>query len=386
MNGEPVEEDVRDCIRSVKNEFTTYDQTVDIVSCLEVVLEEVYHDAIDLFDRFPRFRDPDLTPDGSVLFKNGYGLVVEVKRTLPDNDAGFLRSVQQLKRYDTELDMRTRDGGTRVPEVMDIALLIKADNANEIFTRFQRVCEEEGIAFDRNLVLMEFYYDSSDTVSKYVIRKWIGSNRPFRDELGEDGLEEVLGRRAKSLSVLPEQFISRKLASVFVNDDPPPIYTVVLLWTKVLHNLLEPEQREEWRVAGPTKRLFIECDVDEIVTFINDGLLEKGRVRRGWIVRALEFLQTCGLAEFPSRDRVRITYRNLRQMISPRTYETDGQKTVDEHREYCGLFASIYCKRSMEGDGSGERVESTEEGARQETLFGFGGQERAQPHHNDGIE
>ena len=113
MSGEAEEDLIRECIRTVRNVFTTYDQAVDIISSLEAFFEEGYHDAVECFDRFPKFKDPDLTPDGTVLFKNGYGLVIEIKRTLPDNEEGFLRAVHQVKGYDTDMDFKASDGGTR---------------------------------------------------------------------------------------------------------------------------------------------------------------------------------------------------------------------------------------------------------------------------------
>ena len=61
------------------------------------------------------------------------------------------------------------------------------------------------------------------------------------------------------------------------------------------------------------------------------------------------------MVEFISPDRVKIIYRNLRQLVRPRKYETNGQRTVDESREHCGYFAELYCTRLHKGDEEEDR-------------------------------
>lgn len=200
----PEEDPVERCVSDLMAEFSTYDQMVDIVSCLESFFKNAYREQLSYFDRFPQIQDPELTPDVTVLFRNGYGLVIELKRTFPLNDKGFLADIKQLESYDRKLALRAgEDGGTILPDVMDIVIMINSENATEIFKRFTRVCEENGIGFENNLVFMEYYYDSSGTTSRYVLKKWAGPNRAFRDGLGEEGLESILGTQGKPIRVKP---------------------------------------------------------------------------------------------------------------------------------------------------------------------------------------
>ena len=60
----------KECFERLQNEFSTYDQTVDVVSCLELFFEEGLREEVDHFDRFPRFTDPELTPDATVIFRH----------------------------------------------------------------------------------------------------------------------------------------------------------------------------------------------------------------------------------------------------------------------------------------------------------------------------
>ena len=372
MPADDPEERFRVCFKQWQDRFSTYDQAVDVISCLELFFEEGYAERLDHFERFPRDADSGFTPDATVLFENGYGLVIELKRTFPRDDTAFRREIDQLRSYDGGMAFQSSDGGSKVPDVMDIMLLIKFDNSNEIFRRFNTICEEEGIEFEHNLVFMEYNYDASNSVEKYVIRKWMGDNREFRDGLGDDGLEALLGVRGLPIIVPPAKAAERNLTRVFINDEPPEIYTVVFLWTRVLYNLLDGEQRERWRVAGPDRTLPIDLDVDELVRFVNDRIVERGMVRKRWMTRAMEFLRACGLATDLPDGRARVLYRNLRQMTGARKYASDGQQEFDRVRDLGAYFIDLYCRRLVEGRAVPEEEEATPDGpAEQRSLLEF---------------
>jgi hypothetical protein len=319
---------------------------VDLVSCLESFFKNAYREQLSYFDRFPQIEDPELTPDVTVLFRNGYGLVIELKRTFPLNDRGFLADIQQLKSYDRNLALRAGDDGrTTVPNVMDIVIMINSENATEIFKRFTRVCEENGITFENNLVFMEYYYDSSGTTSRYVLKKWAGPNGAFRDGLGEEGLESVLGTQGKPIRVKPEQFIEFNITRVFTNDQPPAIYMAVILWVKVLINFLSDEQKEALRIGGASKRLGLDLDVDKVSDFINERMLRGGRVRRPWVRRGFEFLSSCGLAEIDPDGTVRVQYWNV--PVSSREFASDAEKKMDEVREYGERLVRLHCQKLL---------------------------------------
>lgn len=362
------EEDAFDeCVSTLLAEFSTYDQMVDVVSCLESFFNHVYREQLTYFDRFPLIRNPELTPDITVLFNNNYGLTIELKRTFPLNDEGFLDDVRQLKSYDRELTLRAgEDGETEVPDIMDIVIIIQSDNANEIFKRFTRVCEENGIRFENNLIFMEFYYDSSGTISRYVLKKWAGPNRAFRDDLGEEGLESILGTQARSIRVRPEHFIEFNITRVFMNDQPPPIYMAVILWVKVLINFLSEDQREALRLGGPSKRLVLDIDVDTVLAFINEQLLKVGRVRRPWVRRGFEFLQGCGLAEVESDGRIKVQYWNV--PVSSREFTSDAERKIDELREYGQRLVRLNCRGSSGVAQTDERAPDVKREGEQRSL------------------
>ena len=108
-----------ECFEGLQNEFNNYDATVDVISVLESFFS-TYSDAV-FFDRFPRIPKntlaPKLTPDATVLFENSYGIIFEVKRTLPKEETAFSKKLDQLEKYDQKLSFKKNEKGDReIPE------------------------------------------------------------------------------------------------------------------------------------------------------------------------------------------------------------------------------------------------------------------------------
>ena len=70
--------------RRLLDEFTTYDQHVDVVSAFEWIFTDPgvksMPDTVHRFERFPKIRHEgtELTPDFTVLFKDGSAIVAEI--------------------------------------------------------------------------------------------------------------------------------------------------------------------------------------------------------------------------------------------------------------------------------------------------------------------
>lgn len=173
----------RTCYNSLIDEFTTYDQTVDVVSCWESIFRNGYKDKIRYFDRYPNIPPNGLTPDFTVLFNKNYGLIFEVKRTFPQDENAFKNEMRQLLSYDADLALKADNSGNRIiPKVHDIVLVVSAMDSYQILGRFNNIANEsEEFDFENNVIIMEYFYQTNRT-SRYVFRKLMGENRNFRDE------------------------------------------------------------------------------------------------------------------------------------------------------------------------------------------------------------
>lgn len=98
------------CIDNIYKTFLTYDTAVDIVSCFESFFINSYRNELIYFDRFPTIPPKRLTPDFTVLFDN-YGLIFELKKTFPREEKAFEKELNQLLKYDSNLEFKANENG-----------------------------------------------------------------------------------------------------------------------------------------------------------------------------------------------------------------------------------------------------------------------------------
>ena len=336
-----------DCTSRLLREFWDYDQTVDVVSCCQAFLNYRQSGYLTYFDRYPEVPPAGLTPDFTALLGD-YGLVGEVKRTFPEDDDAFRKEIDQLKSYDVPVTFKSDKGGTRsTPKTQDIVLILfSPSNSLEIAYRIGDFQDRGEITFAKNLVLLEAIYDMSGPISHYVFRKIPGGSRPFRDTSlpQEARLEPFLGEKRKSINVYPGHFKSYKVREVFCNDQPPPLYTAIYLWTKVFYSLLTPEEVEVWRRGNPQKSVPVKVVPRDLSARINSELIPGGNVRAVWMHAALEFLEGCGLVTMSSKSEFEVQYRNLAG-TSQESGSEEGDRAVSGRvKEYATVLARLFCE------------------------------------------
>lgn len=345
----------RDCVDSLLKEFGNYDRTVDVVACWQSILSYGYADHLTYFDRFPDDPKSGLTPDFTALFGD-YGIIFEIKRTLPIEDVAFEKEMAQLLRYDSnDFTFRNGPGTERVlPKRKDIVLLLHSPSASfQIAARIEDLIKNGKIKFQNSLVILEALFESGDAISRYIFRKIPSQNRPFHDANlpNEKRFETILETEHKSLNAFPKHFVPWKVRQVFCNDDPPPLYMAVFLWTKLFYDLLSEEEKENWRKGSPSKSFPIKINSSALTKKAEDAL-SGAVIRKGWINKALDFLVSSGLGERHGGDEYEVKYRNLTQLVGQRKYASAQESHIQEIKEYGALLADYHCKATMERGNS----------------------------------
>jgi len=120
--------DVAECVQRLLHGFTTYDRAVDVVSAFEMAFTTSNSDVpgtVRRFERFPRIPTDGgatLTPDFTVVFNDGTGLVGEIARlALHENSAESL--CRQIEKYDALRQLPDGSGMTAVSQT-DVLLLV----------------------------------------------------------------------------------------------------------------------------------------------------------------------------------------------------------------------------------------------------------------------
>lgn len=337
------------CVDKLRKAFREYDQTVDIVSCWESFLKYSFPDSLVHFDRYPEDPDTGLTPDFTANFGD-YGIVGEVKRTFPQSEEGLETEMEQVLKYDQPLAFRRGpDDKRNVPSNQDtLLLLFDPGAAFQITDRITSYLKEDGPELEGNLNVVDASYDSTSVKSRYVFRLIPGQGAAFQDGClpAEKSLQTRLIDERNAVEVYPKHFVEIKAREVLCNDEPPPLYMAVHLWTHVFYELLTEEQKEIWRLQNPQKTMEIEVTPESLTETLNKDFLEAEAVRTTWTRSALEFLSSAGLAT-KNEESYSVEYRYITQLYGHRQHHQEGKDELKVQKECGRALADFYCKENL---------------------------------------
>ncbi|MFC7177853.1 hypothetical protein [Halosegnis marinus] len=352
----------RECREENEIEYNTYDQTVDIVSCWESFLNHSYTGVFGdyHFDRFPTLSgdSAELTPDFAVTVTSEYGLIGEIKRTFPDDDTPFKRTLEQLARYDEPDQLQASDDRMLAPDTVDLLLLIKGTAAPQIGIRIQRLLESGELSLDRNLVVVRYQYNTRDQRSRYEFQRVTAVEDEFRDGAlrDEHALSTHMGKAAdyQTLPVYPKHFHSEKVKKPICNDKPPEQYLATILWHKIFPAFLSDADYSAWQSGSAQKTISIQVTPGLVTTELN-SYMRDGRARKTWVKDALIFLKDADLAERHG-DSFEIKFRGFVRNIGTDN-DQEGTEELDKLETLGETFIQRYCHYTASDSESLESYE-----------------------------
>lgn len=223
-------------------EFRLYDRTVDVVSAYHWFFTETKEmpTTVEHFERYPLIEHPDgkkATPDFSVLFKDGRGIVAEVANiALHDNSVDKLCA--QLLRYDRLTHLPSPTGPVEASSI-DVLFLTPMDNAEAAANRVyrERLCDpEHEFTPSRPPVMVQFGLISD----KYVFQKWPDGS--INGTLTPGVSNHDYAKFRESLNIQPHMFDQNKVKYAFVNDPIKPLYLATRLWTSIFPSQFAVEE------------------------------------------------------------------------------------------------------------------------------------------------
>lgn len=217
------------------------------------------------------------TPDTVIQIEDDWGMVVEAKRTMPQNKNDRWRdTVDQLRKYDDNLLGWWTPSGELIPA--NITLLIDVDRSID-FSRYVQSLIDNGeiTAFQNPTSIIEFFKKQEVKQFLHVRQVW-GRLEPINLSQKLEG--------GKSISV--EGLIDGQR---FYDQEPEAVeYTMVLLWQTVFTERYIGAKFDE-----SAKVWLIDVDLDELTESLqklygqkSNEARERTFPRKKWIQKALD--------------------------------------------------------------------------------------------------
>lgn len=214
--------------------FQLYDEVVDLVSAFEALctLPEDFRSAVSHFERYPRIPRIDGkfdTPDFTVVFVDGTGLVGEIARlALHENSVD--KCCEQIGRYAGRTELPGPKGSLIAVSAVDVLLLVPHEIENDAVDRVikaRAMNKKHSYAPPRPPVIAGW----SRTPEKYVISR---SRDAVNGVPQQPDIARVLeGRYAAKGNFWGPIRVDRP----FCNDPVDTLYLAMFLWTKVIPEL-----------------------------------------------------------------------------------------------------------------------------------------------------
>jgi hypothetical protein len=213
--------DLAECVERLLHGFGIYDRAVDVVSAFQMafttsdtqVPQTVLH-----FERFPRIpggEDSPLTPDFTVVFKDGTGLAGEISR-LALHESSVESLCRQIAKYDA---LRQLPDGTGLADVAytDVLLLVPQSVGVAAVKRIiiERVADSNH-PYKPSVppCVVQFAFDED----RYIFQRLLEPrNGILRDGDRADGLGRWFEENG-DFKARPSRFSDIKAARAFIND------------------------------------------------------------------------------------------------------------------------------------------------------------------------
>jgi len=289
----------------LKNEVNDYEQTVKaLLAFSSLIIHDGIRERMGSNFGFGRkmhttmqnkiSKANEITPDLIAQKSLTYGIVGEVKKSLPENQKHWDKYIDQINKYDDDLEGWWTDNEKII--ISDPILLIHLSRSRALKLYIEQKQIENTEFISKNATIVEF--GSSDENTPFYF---------FRLEYGEIRDKELSDDLKIGVNV-PLNKVLESYSNINYYDSEPPIVLILInLWTDVLPSKIIDENRDEKSNAFRIK-VSVEEITDELQQAYgskNENLYTDERSvefpKYRWIKRAFEELVRFKLA-IPPKD------------------------------------------------------------------------------------
>lgn len=325
--------------QELMDDYNTYNQYVDVVSCFESYFENVFDDSESDFHRFPpthyTIDGESFKPDFSGYVNNNYGILFELKRTVGGQDEGFEKTCDQLCRYLKSIDTEELD--ICFPDNNDVVFLVHHTDARSIASTIREKLEDRPIS-DDNLIILQYSTTEEDTIFKYKFNKVFRDSPDFSNEYFEDinPLNEAFGgpNDYAGVGIPTKYFWHYRSKCQIMNDKPYPVYLACVLWKDYFLNKLSKKQKIS--ISKTNKHIPIEINVSDL----KEEIEKKYPIRKAYLKSCLDFLVEGNLAEKVDNENYVVYFRKTKTdpTYTEQMKEEERQKFVELSKKFIAKY------------------------------------------------
>lgn len=284
--------------KKLRAQYSNYENAVTLISSIENWFHHRWGsgDANSLkdFDRFPDY--DGLKPDFHVAFTTPYLLCGEVTKTFRPPDQGGHKDVEQLVRFS---QWRPTPEPVSRSSALDVVLLVSTESDDVAAAAVLRARQSSDPSEHPGapIVILGYRRDRERIDREDYIVKWRpheGNSRFSEPNVSSDpsveGLNELLTKTTHHPIPVDQEALDVTRKNPFINDDPPPLYTLVRVVWPALNELLTDTERDQLRLEGR---------VEKRVSFsqlMSASIVQAVSERQAYLRRALAFLVECDSA------------------------------------------------------------------------------------------
>lgn len=232
---------------------------------------------------------PDMLSQGQ-----GVNLIVEVKRSLPNNEGGQNASLDQITKYGRDLE-----GWKDIPQTHDLLLMTHMSKSSQWADFLAESLKRKKVPPGKNIAVVEYVRDSERET--YFILKMVWG------KTGNTTLNDYLHN---AIVINGKEIIKMMSVAQFYDSKPNVAYTLSVLWGYVFPTLITMD--EHYSTKG-RKSVDLMVDLDKIM----DKLKETSEPffyppRQPWISEALHILVKLKMAKHISNNKFIVYYKSIR--------------------------------------------------------------------------
>lgn len=279
-------------------EIAAYEFTTETI----VFLERVFNDLADTnFRQGPRMEaaggkgDAPVTPDMVFeaagtrrgLRSPGYRAVGEIKASFPRFPTALDQLVEQIQKYDDDLDGwetgRAAASGPRIGH--DLVIAARLEQARTFAASLPAAFQDRGVEIKKPLSILGVVRRKGEDVDLFRVEKLSG-------RISHAGADSAL---AKSVEIQAYELLKELDGTKFYDSRPPLQYIMAILWVQVFPKLAHDKKRKRLHMR---EKITIDVGVDRVHRLVSRFAPPSNPrcIERSWIAASLNEFVKVGLA------------------------------------------------------------------------------------------